>query len=98
MLPFVIALIVMLIGVWVIYLLLKNMGEAGIEAAAPGSCRSGQCGVRCTTHTRDEATEAFSDPAPAAESTGLLDQWADGRKSPVEGPDLPGDTRRGVGQ
>ncbi len=94
MLPFVIALIVMLIGVWVIYLLLKNMGEAGVEVAAPGSCRSGQCGVRCTTHKRDKATEAFSDPAPAAESTGLLDQRADGRKSPVEGPDLPGDTRR----
>jgi hypothetical protein len=28
-----------------IYLLLKNMGQSGIEAAAPGSCRSGRCGV-----------------------------------------------------
>ncbi|MDX9944228.1 MAG: hypothetical protein RBS35_05455 [Azonexus sp.] len=71
MLPFVIALIVMLIGVWVIYLLLKNMGESGIEAAAPGSCRSGQCGVRCATHQR-----------------------ADGHEPAIEGPDLPGDTRR----
>lgn len=28
-----------------IYLLLKSMGQSGIEAAAPGSCRSGRCGV-----------------------------------------------------
>lgn len=28
-----------------IYLLLKSMGEGGVEAAAPGSCRSGRCGV-----------------------------------------------------
>ena len=66
MLPFVIALIVMLIGVWVIYLLLKNMGEAGVEVAAPGSCKSGQCGVRCTTHKRDEAASGVSlNPAMA---------------------------------
>lgn len=29
-----------------IYVLLRNMGEDGIEVAAPGSCKSGQCGVR----------------------------------------------------
>lgn len=85
MLPFVIALIVMLIGVWVIYLLLKNMGESGIEAAAPGSCKSGQCGVRCTTHKGDEAQAA---------KRGLLDQRADSHEAAAEGSDLPDDTRR----
>ena len=42
---FVIVLAVLAIGVGSIYLLLKNMGQNGIEAAAPGSCRSGRCGV-----------------------------------------------------
>jgi hypothetical protein len=29
-----------------IYLLLKSMGQDGIAIAQPGSCKSGQCGVR----------------------------------------------------
>jgi hypothetical protein len=29
-----------------VYLLLKSMGQDGVEAAAPGSCRSGRCGVQ----------------------------------------------------
>jgi len=41
----VVALGLLLIGVGFIYWLLKSMGESGIEAAAPGSCRSGRCGV-----------------------------------------------------
>jgi len=39
------AVVLLLIGVGFIYWLLKSMGENGIEAAAPGSCRSGRCGV-----------------------------------------------------
>ncbi len=42
---FVVALALLLIGVALIYTLLKSMGESGIEAAAPGSCRSGRCQV-----------------------------------------------------
>lgn len=42
----VIALILLAVAVGAIYLLLKNMGEEGIEIAAPGSCKSGRCGVR----------------------------------------------------
>lgn len=41
-----VALVLLAVCVGVIYLLLKNMGENGIEVAAPGSCRSGSCGVR----------------------------------------------------
>jgi hypothetical protein len=46
MLAVLIALVLLAACVAAIYLLLKNMGENGIEAAAPGSCRSGRCGVQ----------------------------------------------------
>jgi hypothetical protein len=63
MFPIVIALIVLAIAVGAIYLLLKNMGEEGIEAAAPGSCKSGRCGVRCApvNDGRHEETEKILD-------------------------------------
>ena len=59
MFPIVIALFVLIIAVCVIYLLLKNMGEEGIEVAAPGSCKSGRCGVSCApvVYERHEAAE-----------------------------------------
>ena len=54
-----IALIVLAVAVGAIYLILKNMGEEGIEVAAPGSCKSGRCGVRCApaTKERDELAD-----------------------------------------
>ena len=54
-----IAILLLFAAVGVIYLLLKNMGEEGIEVAAPGSCKSGQCGVRCApvTEARDDPME-----------------------------------------
>lgn len=42
----VIALILLVVAVGAIYLILKNMGEEGVGIAAPGSCKSGRCGVR----------------------------------------------------
>lgn len=42
-----IALVLLVAGVAAIYLLLKNMSEEGIDAAAPGSCRRGRCGPSC---------------------------------------------------
>ncbi len=42
----IIALTLLAAAVGAIYMLLRNMGEDGIEVAAPGSCKSGQCGVR----------------------------------------------------
>ncbi len=62
MLTVIIALILLFAAVGAIYLLLKSMGEQGIEAAAPGSCRSGRCGVR-----RAPATEQRDGPdSPSA--------------------------------
>jgi hypothetical protein len=46
MLAVFVAIVLLAVSVWGLYLLLKNMGENGIEAAAPGSCRSGRCGVQ----------------------------------------------------
>jgi hypothetical protein len=55
-----IALALLAAAVGAIVLLLKNMGQDGVEIAAPGSCKSGRCGVR------KQATEE-ADPAEVAE-------------------------------
>ena len=46
MLAVLIALLLIAVSVAGIYWLLKSMGEDGVEAAAPGSCKSGRCGVQ----------------------------------------------------
>ncbi len=57
----IIALTLLAAAVGAIYVLLRNMGEDGIEVAAPGSCKSGQCGVRkggaCAQGQPGEAAE-----------------------------------------
>mgnify|MGYP001570232487 CR=1 FL=1 len=42
----IVVLIVLVAAVASIYLLLQNMGQDGMEIAAPGSCKRGQCGVQ----------------------------------------------------
>ena len=65
MLPIVIALVLLAVAVGVIYLILKSMGEEGVEVAAPGSCKSGRCGVRCAPaiNGRDDDREEMADEA-----------------------------------
>ena len=41
-----VAIALLIASVGAIYFLLKSMGQDGVEIAAPGSCRSGRCGVR----------------------------------------------------
>ena len=53
MLTFLIAIALLLVAVAGVYHLLRSMGQDGVEAAAPGSCRSGKCGVQ--HHKADEA-------------------------------------------
>jgi hypothetical protein len=53
----VIALILLAVAVGAIYLILKNMGEDGVEVAAPGSCKSGRCGVRRTPGTESRCSQ-----------------------------------------
>lgn len=40
-----VALVLLFAGVAAIYLILKNMGEDGIDIAAPGSCKRNSCGA-----------------------------------------------------
>jgi hypothetical protein len=40
------AIALLIASVGAIYFLLKSMGQDGVEIAAPGSCKSGRCGVR----------------------------------------------------
>jgi hypothetical protein len=66
MLSVLVVLILLAACIAAIYLLLKNMGESGIEAAAPGSCRSGRCGVQPRQNPDQEAAaepERFVLPA-----------------------------------
>lgn len=55
MLTVVIALVLLAVAIGAIYLLLKNMGEEGVEIAAPGSCKSGRCGVRCAPKSESQS-------------------------------------------
>lgn len=72
-----VAIVLLLVAVAAIYYLLKSMGEDGVEVAAPGSCKSGRCGVRngtagaarCDQEEEQlaDAGEAVADPAAAEE-------------------------------
>lgn len=77
------AITVLIAAIGAIYLILKNMGEDGVEAAAPGSCKSGNCGVHKHSgiNTTYHITEAPSneigehlpeDPLTALPKTPLL--------------------------
>jgi hypothetical protein len=58
-----VALVLLFAGVAVIYLLLKNMTEDGIDIAAPGSCKRGRCAVQC----RPPAEQAEEVPLQVAD-------------------------------
>ena len=60
MFAFLVAFVLLIAGVGVIYLLLKKMSEDGIDIAAPGSCRRGQC------------QSSGCRPTPSAQNTQLL--------------------------
>lgn len=65
MFAIVIALILLAVAVGAIYLILKKMGEEGVEIAAPGSCKSGRCGVRCAPAAKPQE-QMPEDAAPEA--------------------------------
>jgi hypothetical protein len=44
MLAVIVALVLLAAGVAVIYQILKNMSEDGVDIAAPGSCKRNGCG------------------------------------------------------
>lgn len=63
--PFVV-LVLLVAGIAAIYLLLKNMGQDGVEVAAPGSCKSGKCGVQSCA-TTEGTCHSENDQVAAAE-------------------------------
>ncbi len=65
----VVAVGLLLVGVGFIYWLLKVMGENGIEAAAPGSCRSGRCGVTPDNRSGGGCAASTSEDALIGEIT-----------------------------
>ena len=79
----IIALALLAVTVGVIYALLKNMGEDGIEVASPNSCKSGQCGVRKGGCREDEA--------PAELALAVAEDQAQ------DDPAQPGEPQRRVG-
>ncbi len=69
-----IALALLAAAVGAIYVLLRNMGADGIEVAAPGSCKSGQCGVRKDGACKQEESGVVGELAlEAAEELAQVD-------------------------
>lgn len=67
------AIVLLCISVLGVYLLLRSMGRDGVEAAAPGSCRSGRCGVRPGAGGAMDVGEVRSEPMqPHARPQGRL--------------------------
>ncbi len=63
MIAVLVALVLLAAAVAVLYLILKNMSEEGVDIAAPGSCKRGRCGVPSLQHVEesDEAAPRVAD-------------------------------------
>ena len=68
--PFV-AIALLVCAVAAIYLLLKNMGQDGVEIAAPGSCKSGTCGVQRCSSAETTCDSEGDQIAETDEATGM---------------------------
>ena len=64
MITVLVAVVLLLAGVAVIYLLVKRMSEEGVDMAAPGSCKRGRCGAP----VRQALEEAQAAPAIAEDA------------------------------
>lgn len=68
-----VAIALLIASVAAIYLILRNMGEDGVEIAAPGSCKSGSCGVRKVAGGEGECHQAETLPDEIGERTEVAD-------------------------
>lgn len=80
-----VAIALLIASVGAIYFLLKSMGQDGVEIAAPGSCRSGRCGVRNIAGAEAGCHEQEAQPG----ETGEFDEMAnlDREDAVAEQPD-----------
>ena len=65
------AIVLLIVSVGAIYLLLRSMGQDGVEVAAPGSCKSGRCGVPRGTAAAARSHQEDDQPGEADEIKGL---------------------------
>lgn len=78
-----VAIALLIVSVAAIYFLLKSMGQDGVEVAAPGSCKSGGCGVRnrATSETRcHQAEDQVGEPNEIEGMSDLDQQHADAKR------------------
>ena len=70
-----VAIALLIASVAAIYFILKSMGEDGVEIAAPGSCKSGSCGVRKVAGGEGgcHQTEALPDEAVESHEVAALE-------------------------
>lgn len=68
-----VAIALLIASVAAIYFILKSMGEDGVEIAAPGSCKSGSCGVRKVAGGEGGCHQAEALPGEIGESTEVAD-------------------------
>lgn len=61
------ALVLLVAGVAAIYLILKNMGEDGVDIAAPGSCKRNGCGSSKCAPARDGVEAPLLTEEPGAQ-------------------------------
>jgi len=84
-----VAIALLIASVAAIYFILKSMGEDGVEIAAPGSCKSGSCGVRKVAGSEGGCHQAEALPGEIGESTELaaLEQEDAVMEQPGKRPD-----------
>lgn len=69
-----VAIALLIASVGAIYMLLKSMGQDGVEIAAPGSCKSGRCGVRNSADTEAGCRQEDALPGETGEITEVAAQ------------------------
>jgi hypothetical protein len=75
-----VAIALLIASVSAIYFILRSMGQDGVEITAPGSCKSGRCGVRSLAGAEAGCHE---DEARAVEAGEIDELAAPGREDAV---------------
>jgi len=68
-----VAIALLIASVSAIYFILRSLGQDGVEIAAPGSCKSGRCGVRSIAGAEAGCHQDEARPG----ETGEIDELAD---------------------
>lgn len=77
-----VAIALLIASVGAIYFILRSMGQDGVEIAAPGSCKSGRCGVRKAAGVDAGCHEEYARPEHVGESNELVAM--DEEEAPVQ--------------